>query len=294
MPQNHPKISIVTPNFNNGAYLESTIQSVLGQGYPNLEYIIIDGGSTDNSIEIINKYKNQIHYFISEPDKGLYDAINKGFQQASGEIMGWLNSDDILLEKSLFKISKIFSTIPEASWITGIPVTIDKSGNEISRGHISHWSREMFLIGKYKWLQQESTFWRKSLWDKAGSILNTDYKLASDFELWVRFFRFAKLYSCDTHFAAFRKRPGEQLSSVKGNEYLEELEEILEQEIKGLDVELRKKLSKMKRVSKYITLLEKLFPERKVQIRNKHLRKHLNTPEGIYYNKEGSFYFLNH
>jgi len=103
-----PKISIVTPSFNQGQFLEETIQSVLGQNYPNLEYIIMDGGSTDNSVEIIKKYVSQITYWESKPDKGQSDAINKGLSKCTGEIFNWLNSDDLLEAGSLFKISKVF------------------------------------------------------------------------------------------------------------------------------------------------------------------------------------------
>jgi glycosyltransferase involved in cell wall biosynthesis len=105
---NLPKISIITPNYNGGEYLEETIQSILTQNYPNLEYIIIDGGSTDNSVEIIKKYEDQLSFWVSEPDKGLYDAIQKGFDKSSGEIMAWLNSDDLYHKNAFFTVVEIF------------------------------------------------------------------------------------------------------------------------------------------------------------------------------------------
>src|SRR5690349_701527 len=109
---NWPKISIVTPNFNNGKYLEDTIVSVLSQNYPNLEYFIIDGGSTDNSLEIIKRYERHLAGWTSEPDGGMYEAIDKGFNKTTGEIMAWLNSDDMYHRKSLFAVGKLFCDLP--------------------------------------------------------------------------------------------------------------------------------------------------------------------------------------
>ena len=105
MNKKYLKISIITPNYNGGKYLEATIKSIISQNYPNLEYIIIDGGSTDNSIDIIKKYEKHINYWTSEPDNGLYDALSKGLSISTGKIMGWLNSDDLLHPKSLFTIN---------------------------------------------------------------------------------------------------------------------------------------------------------------------------------------------
>src|SRR5579862_8824120 len=104
-----PRITVVTPSFQQGRFLEETIRSVLGQGYPNLDYIVIDGGSTDQSVEIIQKYAAQLSYWVSEPDHGQANAVNKGFQRSTGEILGWLNSDDLLLPGALFTIGRAFA-----------------------------------------------------------------------------------------------------------------------------------------------------------------------------------------
>ena len=117
--QTYPKISIVTPSFNQGKYIEQTIQSVLDQDYPNLEYIIIDGGSTDETVEIIKKYEHKIHYWVSEPDKGQTDGINKGFAKCTGEIFNWINSDDYYEPGTFYKLAKLFTEHPYVDVVCG-------------------------------------------------------------------------------------------------------------------------------------------------------------------------------
>jgi glycosyltransferase involved in cell wall biosynthesis len=113
-PIKWPKITVITPSFNQGQFIEETIRSVLFQGYPNLEYIIIDGGSTDRSVEIIRKYEKQLTYWISEPDRGQSHAINKGFSRSSGDLIGWINSDDLLLPGTLFTLASAYLNNPVA------------------------------------------------------------------------------------------------------------------------------------------------------------------------------------
>jgi len=235
MESKPPKISIITPNFNLGDYLEQTILSILHQNYPNLEYIIIDGGSTDNSLEIIKKYERHLAYWVSEPDDGLYDAIQKGFAKSTGELMGWLNSDDILLPGSLQTVATIFQTFEEVEWLTGHPVSVNAAGGIIEPGELRRWSKYHFYIGQYGWIQQESTFWRRSLWERAGGSLRIDLQLAGDFELWLRFFRYAKLYSTPAFLGGFRFRGAAQLSQQHLQQYLEELNRCLSDEIRQLD-----------------------------------------------------------
>ncbi len=142
-----PKITLVTAVHNGEKYLEATIRSVLGQGYPNLEYFIVDGASTDGTVEVIRKYEGHIAGWISEPDNGMYDAINKGFAQTSGEIMGWLNSSDQLHTGGLFVVGSVFETFPELEWITGRPTGFSPEGLTIKVGNIPRWSRYRFLAG---------------------------------------------------------------------------------------------------------------------------------------------------
>ncbi len=241
-----PKIALVTPVFNSARYLEATIRSVLSQGYPNLEYVIADGGSTDGSVEIIRKYESQLHAWFSEPDRGMYDAINKAFARTSGDAMGdamrdamgggamgWISATDLLHAGSLFVVGSVFRAFPEVEWITGRPTGFSDEGMAVETLRLRQWSRMRFLAGANRYIQQESTFWRRSLWDRAGGRVDDTRRSASDFELWVRFFRFARLYPVDALIGGFRSHP-----DSLGLRNLEEChrihEEILAQEVAAL------------------------------------------------------------
>ena len=126
-----PKLSIITPSLNQGKFLEETIPSVLNQNYPNLEYVIIDGGSTDNSVAIIKRYEKHLTYWISEQDNGQADAINKGFEKTTGDIINWINSDDLLAADSLNSLTKEIRKNPNADFYFGDYLIIDKNGREL-------------------------------------------------------------------------------------------------------------------------------------------------------------------
>ncbi len=224
-----PKISIVTPSYNQGEYLEECIDSVLSQGYPNLEYIIMDGGSSDNSVDIIKKYEKYLVYWQSQPDGGQYAAVEDGFKRSSGEIMGWLNSDDFMYPFSFRYIASAFLSDDNIEWISGAPSMVNNEGREMVRLTLRTWSREQFLRKDYKFIPQENTFWKRSLWEKAGSRLS-DYNLAGDLEIWVRFFRYARLYSIPVIFSAFRKQ-SDQKSTKYIDDYMAEAESIIGKEI---------------------------------------------------------------
>ncbi len=211
----YPKISVVTPNYNQVGFIEKTILSVLSQQYPNLEYIIIDGGSTDGSVEIIQKYANELHYWISEKDNGMYEAINKGFKKSSGDIMYWINSDDITFPNSLFLVAEAFQKNTKLNWLMGYPSIINEQGQITWQGHGAPVYSRLFYFSKqylssFSFIQQESTFWRRNLWDKAGAYVSMDYSLASDFDLWMRFFKYEKLHYTHNKLGAFRVRSGQK------------------------------------------------------------------------------------
>src|SRR6185436_16829509 len=264
---NFPKISVVTPSFNQGKYLEATILSVIGQNYPNLEYFIIDGGSKDDSIDIIKKYEKHLTYWVSEKDNGLYDAVQKGFDRSAGEIMCWINSDDMLHPGSLSVSANIFMQHPDVNWIQGIPTVFDESGRTIFVKHLRFWSKYDYFIGDKEHIQQESTFWRRSLWAQAGRYVNTKMKLAGDYELWLRFFDHAELFCIQTILGGFRVRTHNQMSKERMDEYNSEVSSVLQERMKHLTEEEKKVLQSYRKnfndKPATSTGLHKLFPKKK-------------------------------
>lgn len=182
-----PKISIITPSYNQGCFLESTIMSILDQGYPNLEYIICDGGSTDNSVDIIKKYENKITFWCSEKDNGQTDAINKGMKKATGDIVGWINSDDVLLPGSLFQIANFFMRHRDCEFMNGIGLEIDKSGKILKFTHMIM-SKYFIKHGCYN-ICQQGMFWKRNLFDKIG-FLNESFHAKMDVEWLIRNYEF--------------------------------------------------------------------------------------------------------
>jgi glycosyltransferase involved in cell wall biosynthesis len=234
MSKQFPLISIVTPSYNQANFLEATIQSVISQNYPNLEYIIIDGGSTDGSVEIIKKFQEHLHFWCSEPDKGQYDAVNKGFAHATGEIMAWINSDDMYCPWAFRTVASIMSELPQVEWLTTLqPGVWDWDSFCGGFGSISGYSKEAFLDVCYLpinqkfigWIQQESTFWRRSLWQKVDSYICADLNLAGDFDLWARFYRHAELYGTNSPLGGFRAQINQKTQCI--DQYILEAKNLL-------------------------------------------------------------------
>lgn len=184
-----PKISVVTPSYNQGVFLESTIKSVIEQDYPNFEYIVIDGGSSDGSVDIIQRYADDLAYWVSEEDRGQSHAINKGLERASGELLTWLNSDDMLEPGALMTVAEAYRRKPAAGAYVG-------HGTKINvRGHVEYYKKpgDLSFEGMCRWMDgnnfmQPSCFFTRVAWEAAGP-LNEDIHIALDVDLWLRMVR---------------------------------------------------------------------------------------------------------
>lgn len=217
--------------------MEQTILSVIRQDYPNLEYIIIDGGSTDGSVEIIKKYEQYLTYWVSEPDEGHFYAMQKGLERSTGDIMAWLNSDDKYHTNALHTVAEIFNQFPQVSWLMGFPTEYNERGTTVNRITLpmSRWSKYRYYTYDFQFIQQESTFWRRSLWDKTGSSLDVNFKIAGDMELWARFFRYEQLYTTMFLLAGFRHRLNNQKSKDNAILNLQEGDAIVQRELSRLN-----------------------------------------------------------
>lgn len=179
-----PRVTIVTPSFNQAAFLEETIRSVLLQGYPNLEYIIIDGGSTDGSVDIIRKYEPWLAYWVSERDRGQGDAVNKGWKRATGDILGWLNSDDVYRPGALHRIAAVFEVEVEAAVIEGRCALVDVDGKVFGCKEPTYFDTNYFLRGGLV-PGQPAVFFRRILVEKVGD-LDESLHYVLDWEFWLR------------------------------------------------------------------------------------------------------------
>ena len=227
MDDSLPKISIITPSLNQGKYIEQTIQSVLSQDYPDLEYIVIDGGSTDGTLDILNKYDGRL-IWISEPDHGQSHAINKGLHLASGQVLAFLNSDDLYQPGVLLKVGDFFSHNPEVSWLTGKCRIIDHNGIEIRRA-ITLYKNFWLWVGSYQvllvldYISQPATFWHRKVLEKVGSF-NEDLQYAMDYDYSLRVGQHFKLHLINDYLASYRIHPTSKAGSSAHAQFDSDLE----------------------------------------------------------------------
>jgi glycosyltransferase involved in cell wall biosynthesis len=195
------KITVVTPSFNQGVYLERTLQSVLGQDYRDKEYIVIDGASSDGSQSILAQYSSEINALVIEPDSGQAHALQKGFRLATGDVLGFLNSDDLLLPGTLSFVANFFAVHPNVDVIYSNRIFID-NGDTVTKFWILP-PHSSYCMSRWDFIPQETCFWRRSLMDRAGSIDPT-YQFALDYDLFVRMMRLGQFRRVNTYLAAFR------------------------------------------------------------------------------------------
>ncbi len=185
VPEHPPTISIVIPALNQADFLEKAIQSILEQQYPQVELVVADGGSTDGSVEILGKYSKQIFWWCCEPDSGQTNALNKGFSHTTGEIMAWLNADDLLLPGSLARIATFMDADKSVEAAYSHRICVDERGREIGRWILPPHDNRILKWSDF--VPQETLFWRRSLWEKVGAKLDESFDFAMDWELLLRF-----------------------------------------------------------------------------------------------------------
>lgn len=201
-----PKVSIVTPSWNQGPFLEETIRSVLLQGHPNLEYMVIDGGSTDESTAVIRKYEPWLAHWVSERDDGQSHAVNKGFARASGAILGWVNSDDVYERNALQHVARHFAITPACDLVYGNGWYVDEAGSKTEPcTWIRPYDRRLFLTTNF--ILQPAAFWRRTLWDRAGE-LEVAHHWAMDWEWLLRATALGRPDYVPVDLARWRVRPG--------------------------------------------------------------------------------------
>jgi glycosyltransferase involved in cell wall biosynthesis len=193
-PENPPSIAIVTPCYNHAAYVRATIDSVVSQDYPRLRYIVMDGGSSDGTLEILASYGDSLHW-VSERDDGQADAINTGFGHIEGDIMGWLNSDDLLAPGTLNYVARYFQAYPEVDFVYGHRIMVDRHGDEVGRVILPPHDMKALVHGNF--VPQETMFWRRRVWEALGGLdARLQFAMDWDFSLRAR-----------AHGAVFRRLP---------------------------------------------------------------------------------------
>jgi len=222
------KISVVTPNFNGADLLERAIKSVISQDYNDVEHIVMDGGSTDASLEIIERHSHKLTKVVSEKDNGQYDAIGKGFAMSTGDILCWLNSDDLYFPWTMRIVARIFSDFPQIQWIMGLRCEL-RDGAVQGVSSVTPFPRDVIRSGAFYprglgCIMQEACFWRRTLYEKVGGI-SVNWPFAGDYELWIRFAEHADLVVTSALLGGFN-HTGKNRSMLNVERWQEEVDAI--------------------------------------------------------------------
>ena len=215
----YPRISVVTPCLNQAQFVESTLRSIHDPGYPNLEHIVIDGGSTDGSADIIAAYAEHLAYWVSEEDDGQTAALAKGFARATGEIQCWLNSDDLFEPQTLFEVAEFFTTNTDAEFVYGDSTWIDVNGMVIKPKREHGWNRYVWLYD-HDFIPQPSAFWKRDLYLAVGGV-DTSFALAMDADLWIRFAERTQPYHTRSFWSQMRFYPEQKNTRMRDRSLVE-------------------------------------------------------------------------
>lgn len=200
------KVSIITPSFNQGKFIEKTIRSVLCQDYPDIEYIVVDGLSNDQTQQILQQYKDHIDHIIIEADDGQSDALNKGFDLATGDILAYLNSDDVYANSHVISDAVRYFQATDADVIYGLRYLISEAGYFVNVYPYRSFDQDIFVWCDF--IPQECTFWTRSIFEQSGAFISREFDFAMDYELWFRFLEHgAKVLSVEEPFGLFRYYP---------------------------------------------------------------------------------------
>ncbi|HMO91612.1 MAG TPA: glycosyltransferase family 2 protein [Pirellulaceae bacterium] len=237
-----PTISIVTPSYNQAEMLERTIKSVLSQRYPKLQYVIQDGGSKDGSVDVIKKYESQLHHWESRSDEGQAHAIELGFKRTDGEVMAWLNSDDILMPGALWKMARFFQSGRRVDVAYGHRMIIDQHDRKVGQWLLPSNTHNYLKYADY--LPQESVFWRRKIWDRVGGV-DRKFRFAMDWDLFLRFKgAYGKFKRIGNFIGAFRVHDAQKTSAQIADVGAEEMNLLRKRELGRIpeSLELTKKL----------------------------------------------------
>jgi glycosyltransferase involved in cell wall biosynthesis len=217
----NPKISIVVCSYNHGAYIERTLRSILDQNYPMLELIVIDGGSKDETISILERHSDQIAYWVSEPDGGQTPALIKGFKRSTGEIQCWINSDDLMAPGCLADVARFFTTNPHAEAVFGDTTWIDSNDTPLRRQKEIPFSKFLWMY-TYNYIPGMSMYWKRDLYERVGG-LDPSFNLAMDADLWIRYAQVARIHHVRKNWSYMRYYPEQKNRALRDRSDAEDL-----------------------------------------------------------------------